>query len=207
MKNTETRRKILNYLIAFALLYTSVFVVVFMMRSIKEVESQKFLFVDLNKKTEEESECTVVQREDSIRIQKIDVDAPLVFPENDDDDLIDDLDKGVTHFPQSSLPGEEGSAMFLGHSAPPAWPDINYDKVFIHIDQLQEGDKIEIYYNNCLYRYEVTGKEVLDKGQEVPADLTEGQTSSIIIVSCWPPSTGQRRMVVAGQLQLSKQYD
>ncbi len=209
LKKIEIRRNILNYLLSFVLLYVTVFIAIFAMNSMREIGEERFLFVSLaqNREGTKEEKCVSVQREDSIRIKKINVDAPLVFPAQETDDLLNDLDKGVTHYPDSDLPGEPGVAMLLGHSAPPGWPDIKFDKVFVSIDQLETGDEIEVYYQNCRYNYKVTDKQVLDKGQEVPDRLTKDQKSSIMLISCWPPSTGTRRMVVVGELQLPEPLD
>ncbi len=209
LKKIEIRRSILNYLISFVLLYVTVFIAIFAMNSLKKMGSERFLFVSLAQKEQgmEDKNCVSVRRENSIRIQKINVDAPLIFPAPGTEDLLDDLDRGVTHYPESDLPGEVGAAMFLGHSAPPGWPDIRFDKVFVDIEKLEPGDEIEIYYENCRYNYEVTEKEVLDKGEEVPDRLTKDKKTSIMLISCWPPSTGTRRMVVVAELLAPRGFD
>lgn len=209
LKKIETRRNILNYLISFVLLYITVFIAIFAMNSLKKIGSERFLFVSLaqREKVIGEKNCVSVQRENSIRIQKINIDAPLVFPPKETEDLLNDLDKGVTHYPNSDLPGEMGTAMFLGHSAPPGWPDIKFDKVFDNIENLEPGDEIEVYYENCRYNYKMTNKEVLDKGQEIPDHLTKEEKSSIMLISCWPPGSGTKRMVVIGELQKPEPLD
>ncbi len=87
-------------------------------------------------------------KEDSIEIPKIGVKAPIVFPENNsEEDFEKALKKGVLHYPQSVLPGEEGTIIILGHSAPPNWPKIDYDWIFNDLNELNAGDEIYIYGN------------------------------------------------------------
>ena len=67
-----------------------------------------------------------------IEIPSIGIAAPIVFPQSEKiNSLTKDLDRGVVYYPGSVLPGQEGQIVVLGHSAPPNWPKIKYDWVFI----------------------------------------------------------------------------
>ncbi len=134
-----------------------------------------------------------------IKIAAIDISAPLIIPESSNDaDIYYALKKGIAHFPGSALPGERGVSIFLGHSSPPGWPRIDYDWVFTQANDLEKGDKIEIYFNNQLFVYTVTEKVFLEIGQDVPS--YDSNEKEIILLSCWPPGKNIKRIGIRGVL-------
>ena len=49
------------------------------------------------------------EKENSIEISKIEIEAPLIFPETSENGIVHKaLDEGVVHFPDSVLPGLSG---------------------------------------------------------------------------------------------------
>ena len=139
-------------------------------------------------------------KEDSIEIPKIGVKAPIIFEENNsEEDFEKALKKGVLHYPQSALPGEEGTTIILGHSAPPNWPKIDYDWIFNDLNELNTGDEIYIYFNQSQYIYKVTNEFFLNPGQDIPQGLTNSKYV-LNLVSCWPPGKDQKRIAVGAEL-------
>ena len=139
-------------------------------------------------------------KEDSIEIPKIGVKAPIVFPENNsEEDFEKALKKGVLHYPQSALPGEEGTTIILGHSAPPNWPKIDYDWIFNDLNELNTGDEIYIYFNQSRYIYTVTEEFFLNPGEDIPQSLTNSKYV-LNLVSCWPPGKDYKRIAVGAEL-------
>lgn len=140
------------------------------------------------------------EKEDGIFIPKIGVEAPLVFLEDaENPDFEKGLKRGVVHYPESSLPGEKGTAIFLGHSASLGWPKINYDWVFSNLSQLERGDEVYIFFKNYEYLYTISEKYLLEKGEELPEDLTSDKKSVLVLISCWPPGKNLERIaIVAG---------
>ncbi|XOB41704.1 MAG: sortase [Candidatus Nealsonbacteria bacterium] len=150
-------------------------------------------------------------REDSIEIPKIGIEAPIIFAKNNSEKEFEKaLKKGVLHYPQSGLPGEEGTTIILGHSAPPNWPKIDYDWIFNNLNELNTGDEIYIYFNQSRYIYRVTEEFFLNPGQDIPSvqgearlDGQQGLTNSkyvLNLVSCWPPGKDQKRIAVRAEL-------
>lgn len=138
-----------------------------------------------------------IEKADSIEIPKINVDAPLVFIELAEQDIFAGaLNKGVTHYPESVLPGQLGQTIFLGHSAPPGWPKIRYDWVFSELNDLIYGDQVFIYFNNKKYTYTVKEKLFLDKGEELPKNDLADSKNVLVLLSCWPPGADNRRIAV-----------
>ncbi len=136
-------------------------------------------------------------KESSIEIPKLQVTAPLLFSDVSDEKEIEKLlDFGVVHFPDSVLPGKQGQTIILGHSAPVGWPKIKYDWVFSKLNELIEGDKIYVFFNNKKYEYIVRGKVFLERGEEIQEiDLTNSK-NMLILISCWPPGKDIRRIAV-----------
>jgi len=58
---------------------------------------------------------------------------------------LDELKKGVGHFPQSVLPGERNNCDISGHS----------DTVFAKIDKLEIGDQLIVEISADTYTYEI----------------------------------------------------
>lgn len=141
------------------------------------------------------------EKEDSLEIPKIEVEAPLIFVESSKlKDIIAGLKKGVVHFPGSVLPGEKGQTIILGHSAPSYWPKVKYYHIFVRLNELNEGDEIYLYFNNKKYQYIVSGKYFLEKGEEIPGNLTNN-SNMLYLISCWPPETAEMRIVVEARLK------
>lgn len=135
-------------------------------------------------------------KENSIEISKLGISAPMVsLEETESINYKKELDRGVVVFPESVLPGQTGQTIVLGHSAPQNWPKIKYDWVFSDLDKLQEKDEVILYYNHQKYRYSVLENIVLEKGEEIPKDLTN-DNNVLILVSCWPPGKNFKRIAV-----------
>jgi sortase (surface protein transpeptidase) len=66
---------------------------------------------------------------------------------------------------------------------------------------LIEGDEVYVFFNNRKYEYTVTRKFILEKGEETPEDPLTNNTNVLLLISCWPPETGTRRITVEAQLK------
>ena len=150
--------------------------------------------------TLETAEFDYSERENCLEIPKIEVSVPLIFVE-DIDKVYKTLDRGVVHYPGSVLPGENGQTIILGHSAPPNWPDINYDNVFSRLNELEKGDEIFVYFEHQRFNYSVTNKFFLERGEEVPEYLTNSD-NMLILISCWPPGKDIRRIALEASLKI-----
>ncbi len=136
------------------------------------------------------------KEENSIEIPKIDIKAPLIVNENmNNDDVSKALDSGVVHYPSSVLPGNEGQTIILGHSAPLGWPKIQYQWVFSNLNDLEPGDKIFVHLDNKKYSFSVKNKVFLERGEELPTNLTNSN-NVLVLISCWPPGKDLKRIAV-----------
>ncbi len=156
-----------------------------------------------DEKEEEEIDPAVYCEENKITISAIEISAPVVETGGtSEQEYRDSLDRGVVHFPGSVYPGEEGLTVLLGHSAPLGTRDPFYYQIFTEIDKLQEGDEIEVCYNNRLTTYTVIdeerGKKVYEVGEDVPPLYPEEDKKEIVLMTCWPPGDSEGRIGVRG---------
>lgn len=85
-----------------------------------------------------------------------------------------ELKKGVGHFTQSVLPGEEDNCVISGHR----------DTVFRQLDKLKVGDKIIVKTTAGIFTYEVSGWRIVhanDKTVIVPTDK-----AVLTMTTCYP---------------------
>lgn len=147
-----------------------------------------------------EREREFTDEEDSIKIEAINITAPLILPDGESNlEIYNALKKGVVHFPNSALPGEKGVMILLGHSSPPGWPKIDYDWVFTEVELLQKGDEIRVSFNGEVFTYIITEKIFLEIGQDVSSYGSDKR--EIILLSCWPPGKNIKRIGVRGVLK------
>lgn len=140
---------------------------------------------------------------DGIELPTLGVYAPLFLVESTDPkDFVAPLKRGVTHYP-SDLPGNPGTAVILGHSAPAGWPRINYDWVFSKLDSLHSGDAIIVTFGNKEYTYQVKEKVTLQKGQYIPEKYLGREEGQLLLISCWPPGIDNKRIGVYAELSVN----
>lgn len=139
------------------------------------------------------------QSEARVIIPKINVNAPIVFPQTiDNDELLSYLEKGVIHYRDSAEIGKPGTAIILGHSSAYPWYNGNYGSVFALLEKLEIGDEFVVSYQNKKYYYRVSEKNIV-----VPLDFKveeQDNKSHLILMSCWPVRTNRLRMVVNSDL-------
>ena len=169
--------------------------------SLKKEEEKGVVFKAPETKLSQAIEFPFTEKPDSIEIPKIEVETPLVFIESKENrDYQAVLKKGAVHYSGSALPGENGQTIVLGHSAPSFWPKKNYNWIFRRLDRLEAGDEIIINYQNRQYRYLVYEKLFLNPGDEIPRGGLTNSENVLFLISCWPPETGQKRIVVQSRL-------
>jgi sortase A len=163
-----------------------------------EEETEEEVEEETEEEGEEDDHNSYCDKNEII-ISSISVKAPVVETFGPyDSDYKEALNRGVVRFSDSAYPGEEGLSVLLGHSAPPGWPDIRYDRVFTEIEKLKEGDVIEICYNNKLYNYTVVneeiGKKIYEVGEDVVSIFHEEKKKELVIMTCWPPGSTEGRI-------------
>ncbi len=113
----------------------------------------------------------------------------------------ENLDESLIHFDQSPSPGKEGNVIIFGHSVLPQFfnPKI-YTTIFSTLPTLEKGDEILVKYDGILYKYAV--EEMITA---LPEDLLEllsqeKSGSVLTLVTCVPPGTYWKRLLVKARL-------
>lgn len=112
-----------------------------------------------------------------------------------------DLEKHLIQYAGTSLPGENGTSVIFGHSTLPQWFDpSNYKTIFATLHTIKNGDIINAEVNGVKYSYKVFSITVTS-----PEDTNMFEQSFdhsyITIVTCTPPGTLWKRLVVRASLQ------
>lgn len=143
---------------------------------------------------------TKVGPEAKLIIPKINVDAPVVYdvPSIAESVVQDKLKSGVVHYPipgASSMPGQQGNTVILGHSSNDVFDDGAYKFVFVQLDKLNKGDTFYLNYKGTRYTYNVTDKKIINPNEVGTLVVNNGKPLATL-VTCTPPGTALKRLVV-----------
>lgn len=134
-------------------------------------------------------------------IPKINVEIPVDYNQTtiDEAQIEAALENGVVHYPTTVKPGQNGNAAFFGHSSNNIFNKGKYKFAFVLLHELQNGDTFYLTYNGKVYAYKVFSKTVVDPSQVGVLGPVPGQTATATLITCDPPGTSLRRLVVVGQ--------
>ena len=121
-----------------------------------------------------------------LTIAKINLDAVIV-----EGTSRESLRLGPGHMEDSALPGYSGNSVIVAHR----------DTFFRHLDELHEGDRIYLRRQGEVYRFEVTGRRVVE-----PTDLSvlrQASSAQLTLITCYPThyvGPAPKRLVVVARL-------
>lgn len=133
-------------------------------------------------------------------IDKIGATAPVVANVNPLDSGIYQraLTRGVAHADGTSLPGEGGNIFLFAHSSANPTDAARFNSVFYLIHHLVPGDEIKVWYREREFVYIVSETQTVSPDRvEYLSPLTNGE--QLTIMTCWPPGTTLRRLVVVAK--------
>lgn len=139
--------------------------------------------------------------EPKVIIPKINVEIPVSYSEKsiNESALETALESGVVHYPTTSLPGQKGNAAIFGHSSNNIFNKGKYKFAFVLLHTLVEGDTFYLTYNSKVYAYKVISRTVVDPSEVGVLGPVSGQTATATLITCDPPGTSLRRLIVVGQ--------
>ena len=139
----------------------------------------------------------IVTPESRIIIPKINVDAPLVIdaPDNQEKSIQKALERGVTLYPKTGVPGELGNPTMFGHSSNNLFNKGNYKFVFVLLSKLEVSDTFMINYNSKQYTYKVFEKKIV-KPSDVAVLNEHPKTAMVTLITCDPPGTSTNRLII-----------
>lgn len=121
-----------------------------------------------------------------VRIPKIGVDRAVVEGVSPAD-----LRKGPGHYPATPMPGERGNAAIAGHRT-------TYGAPFNRLDELQNGDEIDVTTLTGNYTYRVIEQKIVRPDQVEVLDPTPD--ARLTLTTCHPKYSAKQRLVVVATL-------
>jgi sortase A len=110
------------------------------------------------------------------------------------------LKKGVAEAKGSTEPGDAGNLYIFSHSTDAPWNIARYNAVFYLLRELNQGDRIVVFYKHRRYDYEVFDKQIVK-----PDDLSFLQNRYdrpvLTLQTCDPPGTSINRLIVRAVLR------
>lgn len=114
----------------------------------------------------------------------------------------EDLTESLVHYLPQSMPGEYGNVAIFGHSTlPQLYNQKDYKTIFTYLPSLDKGDEVVVKIGDTEYVYEVFTTFVVNPDQiEVLEQEKDG--SYLTLITCVPPGTYWKRLVVKARLKL-----
>lgn len=135
-----------------------------------------------------------------LKISKIDVNVPIIW-DVEEGQILERLKEGVVHYQSTSHPGEGGNIFVVGHSSNYFWIKSEYNNIFVLLDKLTNGDRIEIKKGNKSYFYDVVDNKVVSPKEVEYLNQTNKET--LTLMTCWPVGTSLNRRIVQAQFVYS----
>ena len=105
---------------------------------------------------------------------------------------LDQLKRGVGHYPTSPLPGQAGNVAIAGHRT-------TYGQPFHNIDKLRPGDEITFRTLQGEYVYEVIGTEIVE--DDDVRVLEDQGDDRVTLIACHPKYSLAQRIIVSAELK------
>lgn len=109
------------------------------------------------------------------------------------------LEKGIVHYPNTVLPGENGNGAYFGHSSNNILNPGKYKFAFVLLHTIVPGDTFYLTKDSKVYVYKVISKTVVDPSEVGVLGPVPGQTATATLITCDPPGTSLKRLIVVGQ--------
>ena len=143
-----------------------------------------------------------VGSEPRVIVPKINVNAPVIYGLTDLSEQSSQtaLQNGVIHYPiagASAEPGQNGNAVFLGHSSSDFFKPGDYKFIFVQLNRLSVGDLFYLDFEGKRYTYRVRETKIINPN-EVGTLAIGTDKPYATLITCDPPGTAQRRLVVIG---------
>ena len=135
-----------------------------------------------------------------LEIPQFNIKAPILGVETPDSGTIyKTLKQGVVLYPGSDIPGK-GYSIIIGHSSQYPWDSGRYKSVFSLLNQLEQGDKIYVFWNQKPLVFEVRDKNIFlpwPKGTESTETIfPPSDEITLVLQSCWPIGVASKRVAV-----------
>lgn len=112
-----------------------------------------------------------------------------------------DVAKHLVNYGGTAIPPTKGNAVIFGHSTlPQLYNAKDYKTIFANLYLLSEGDEIIVNSSNINYKYMVESITVVDPDNTTVLEQNYDD-SFLTLVTCTPPGTIWKRLVVKARLE------
>ena len=127
---------------------------------------------------------------------------PKINIQNSEVSTIDtDLTKHLIQFPGTTTPPNKGNTVIFGHSTlPQLYNPKDYKTIFANIHDVKVDNTIIVTINNTLYTYKIFSITIVD-AEDTSYLTQEYDNSYITIVTCTPPGTTWKRLILKAKLE------
>ena len=135
-----------------------------------------------------------------LEMSQFNIKVPILEVETPDSETIyKKLKQGVVLYPGSDIPGN-GYSIIIGHSSQYPWSPGRYKSVFSLLNQLEQGDRIYVFWDQKPLVFEVRDKNIFlpwPKGTESTETIfPPSDEITLILQSCWPVGIASKRVAV-----------
>lgn len=133
----------------------------------------------------------------SLIIPKINLNSRVIaeVPVDKKENYQEALKKGVAHAQGSYFPGENGTIYLFGHSSDYFWNLFDNETVFYLLKELEEGDQINLFYQDQRYVYQVSDKKIMAADNLSVLKPRIGE-EKLVLQTCWPLGTNWKRLII-----------
>ncbi len=131
----------------------------------------------------------------TISIPKINIEEAVVST------IDTDLTKHLVNYSGTSIPAENGNAVIFGHSTlPQLFNAKDYKTIFANAYKLKNGDKIYAFVKGVKYSYKIYKIIIVDSSDSSALEQ-DYDNSYLTLVTCTPPGTIWKRLVIKSRLE------
>jgi sortase A len=111
------------------------------------------------------------------------------------------LQTGVAQASGTSTPDMPGNMFLFSHSGVDFYEAARYNAEFYLLGKLTAGDEIDVFYKGQKYLYTVRETKMVAPS-EVNYIQKQGEAKTVTLMTCWPPGTTYKRLIVIAEQTL-----
>jgi len=111
------------------------------------------------------------------------------------------LTQGVAHAKGTALPGDDGNIFIFSHSSENFYEATRYNSIFYLLSKLEMGDTVTLYYQDERFDYNVAEKKIVTP-DEVSYLSYESDKPQLTLMTCYPPGTNLKRLIIVANQKL-----
>lgn len=116
----------------------------------------------------------------------------------------EDLSRNLIHYKGTAPPGRVGNTVIFGHSVlPQFFNPQNYLTIFSTLPKLEKGDEIIVDYDGIRYNFVISEMFEVEP-EDIQVLAQPNDKPNLTLITCVPPGTYLRRLVVRAQLESGK---